>query len=185
MTGWFDRTLIYAIGGAAWTNGNASLTAGPSWYVANLGAGYPNIVNWNKSLTGYDVGGGVEYAWTPNWTVRVEYRYYNFGNNNNQAIYLGAQPQLDPQRKRRQGRPDLSVRRSRCGAGCRQILTFSALSFCTPEPQLSPAATPGFFAPWDVASGRRRRGVDNNHRFFYVLLRKYLAYICHTNLKFK
>ena len=23
----------------------------------------------------------------PNWTVRVEYRYYNFGNNSNQAIY--------------------------------------------------------------------------------------------------
>jgi outer membrane immunogenic protein len=43
-------------------------------------------VNWNNSLTGYDVGGGVEYAFTPNWTVRVEYRYYNFGNNNTQAI---------------------------------------------------------------------------------------------------
>jgi outer membrane immunogenic protein len=87
LTGWFDRTLIYAIGGAAWTNADASLTAGPSWYASNLRAGFVNSVNWNKTLTGYDVGGGVEYAWTPNWTLRVEYRYYNFGNNNNQAIY--------------------------------------------------------------------------------------------------
>jgi outer membrane immunogenic protein len=87
LTGWFDRTLIYAIGGAAWTNGDASLTAGPSWYASNVSAGYANNVNWNKTLAGYDVGAGVEYAWTPNWTVRVEYRYYNFGNNNNQAIY--------------------------------------------------------------------------------------------------
>jgi outer membrane immunogenic protein len=88
LTGWFDRTLIYAIGGAAWTNGEATITAGPSWVIPGA---WSNSVNWNKTLSGYDVGGGVEYAFTPNWTVRVEYRYYNFGNNNNAAVYWAPQ----------------------------------------------------------------------------------------------
>jgi outer membrane immunogenic protein len=85
---WWDRALFYAIGGAAWTNANANLTAGTSYYAALAASGYPLSVHWNKTLTGYDVGGGVEYAFNPNWTVRVEYRYYNFGNNNNAAYYF-------------------------------------------------------------------------------------------------
>lgn len=69
----YDRALFYAIGGAAWGQGTASLTS------TYLGGG---TVSKNSSLSGYDVGGGVEYAFTPNWVGRVEYRYYDFGNYN-------------------------------------------------------------------------------------------------------
>lgn len=91
LTGWFDRTLIYAIGGAAWTNLDSTLSAGTSWYGFNAGYGWANSVNWNKTLTGYDVGGGVEYAFNPNWTVRVEYRYYNFGKSSSDYLYWAPQ----------------------------------------------------------------------------------------------
>ena len=29
---------------------------------------------------GYTVGGGLEYLFAPNWSAKVEYQYYNFGN---------------------------------------------------------------------------------------------------------
>ncbi|WP_374546019.1 outer membrane protein [Rhodoblastus sp.] len=71
----YDRALFYAIGGAAWAQGTASLTGTTTgiWY---------GSVSKTADLSGWDVGGGVEYAFTPNWVGRVEYRYYDFGNYN-------------------------------------------------------------------------------------------------------
>jgi outer membrane immunogenic protein len=72
----YDRALFYAIGGAAWAEGKGTLTgAAPSGL-------FIGSVSSSKTLSGYDVGGGVEYAFTPNWVGRVEYRYYDFGKNN-------------------------------------------------------------------------------------------------------
>ncbi|MBV8474851.1 MAG: porin family protein [Hyphomicrobiales bacterium] len=55
-----DRTLIYATGGFAY----GQLFNGP--------------FN-NNAQTGYTVGGGVEYAFLSNWTMRVEALYVNLG----------------------------------------------------------------------------------------------------------
>jgi outer membrane immunogenic protein len=72
----YDRALFYAIGGGAWAQSSATLSgAAPSGL-------FIGSVSRNKDLSGYDVGGGVEYAFTPNWVGRVEYRYYDFGKNN-------------------------------------------------------------------------------------------------------
>jgi outer membrane immunogenic protein len=68
----YDRALFYAIGGAAWGGATASLTD------VTAGLYFPN----STTASGFDVGAGVEYAFTPNWVGRVEYRYYDFGNNN-------------------------------------------------------------------------------------------------------
>ncbi len=68
----YDRALFYAIGGAAWGGANNSIMD------VNTGLGLSS----NTTATGFDIGGGVEYAFTPNWVGRVEYRYYDFGNNN-------------------------------------------------------------------------------------------------------
>ena len=68
----YDRALFYAIGGAAWGGATASLTD----------ATFPVYLSQSTTASGFDVGGGVEYAFTPNWVGRVEYRYYDFGNNN-------------------------------------------------------------------------------------------------------
>jgi outer membrane immunogenic protein len=68
-----DRTLFYVIGGGAWTQNTASLTDNWSGYGISRSA----------TRGGYDIGGGIEYAFTNNWTGRIEYRYYNFGTANN------------------------------------------------------------------------------------------------------
>jgi outer membrane immunogenic protein len=36
----------------------------------------------SKTLTGWVVGGGVEYMFNPNWIARLEYLYENFGDVN-------------------------------------------------------------------------------------------------------
>ncbi len=83
----YDRALFYAIGGVAWAgaNGSFSATDGAEWL------GYSN----STTLSGFDVGAGVEYAFTPNWVGRVEYRYYDFGNTNlNSSLYYDELPGL-------------------------------------------------------------------------------------------
>ena len=66
-----DRALFYATGGAAF---------------GGLRNTYLNTTNglgdsFSKTRVGYTVGGGVEYAFTNNWSLRAEYRYTDFGNN--------------------------------------------------------------------------------------------------------
>jgi outer membrane immunogenic protein len=76
----FDRALFYAIGGAAFTHNSADHFAGPALTTLLGQFGVPATpVNLSHDWTGFDIGGGVEYAITPNWTARVEYRYYDFG----------------------------------------------------------------------------------------------------------
>ena len=65
----YDRVLFYATGGAAF---------------GDLHNSYVNTFNglsdsFNHTRVGYTVGGGVEYAFTNNWSVRAEYRYTDYG----------------------------------------------------------------------------------------------------------
>ncbi len=64
----FNQFLVYAIGGVAFSELKHN-------YINWLGADF----GFSNTRTGFDVGGGVEYAFTQNWTARLEYRYYNFG----------------------------------------------------------------------------------------------------------
>jgi len=70
-----DRTLLYVIGGVAWADASSAFTPGAS---------YNGAANFTVShtYTGYDIGGGVAYAFTPNWIGHVEYRHYGFGSWN-------------------------------------------------------------------------------------------------------
>ncbi|MDB5654836.1 MAG: hypothetical protein JWQ94_2449 [Tardiphaga sp.] len=64
--------LLYAKGGYAWKdNSNIGVT--------NAGLAQPFAASGNAK-DGYTVGGGLEYMFAPNWSAKVEYQYYNFGN---------------------------------------------------------------------------------------------------------
>jgi outer membrane immunogenic protein len=67
----WDRALIYVTGGGAFTNitNNYSL----------FGVGIPSE-SISKTRSGWTVGAGIDYAVTNNWSVRVEYRYSDFGH---------------------------------------------------------------------------------------------------------
>jgi outer membrane immunogenic protein len=65
--------LLYAKGGYAWRDGvgvGASNAAGAPVAFATDGT----------HRDGYTVGGGLEYMFAPNWSVKGEYMYYNFGS---------------------------------------------------------------------------------------------------------
>ena len=56
----FDRTLIYITGGLAYGGLNANPVTGDA-----------------TSNVGWTIGGGLEYAFTNNWTVKLEGLYVN------------------------------------------------------------------------------------------------------------
>jgi outer membrane immunogenic protein len=71
----FDRVLVYATGGLAY--GDVSLKASVNGVQAPA-------LSWNGSTSdvqvGYALGGGVEYAFTRNLTLKAEYLYYDLGD---------------------------------------------------------------------------------------------------------
>jgi outer membrane immunogenic protein len=65
--------MVYVKGGYAYSDNNEKLTLG----VVPI----PFFIN-GDHRNGYTVGAGVEYMFAPNWSAKVEYQYYNFGNAN-------------------------------------------------------------------------------------------------------
>jgi outer membrane immunogenic protein len=64
--------LLYVKGGYAFSDNNESVTL----------AGVPTAVAFSGDHSnGYTVGAGLEYMFTQNWSGKIEYQYYNFGNS--------------------------------------------------------------------------------------------------------
>jgi outer membrane immunogenic protein len=63
-----DRTLIYAKGGVAWGQFDHSSVVHGTVYSSRA-----------DDRVGWLVGGGLEFAFSPNWSVKVEYNYIDFG----------------------------------------------------------------------------------------------------------
>ena len=66
----FDQMLVYATGGLVVASIDDTYAAG---------AGYSSI---DMARLGWTAGAGLEYAVTPVWSVRAEYRYAGFGHYN-------------------------------------------------------------------------------------------------------
>ncbi|MCV9935926.1 porin family protein [Boseaceae bacterium BT-24-1] len=71
-----DRFLIFATGGVAFGNVNHSAS------VSYRGVGRSLAGSTSSFETGWTVGGGVEYAFTNNVSVKAEYLYYDLGRKN-------------------------------------------------------------------------------------------------------
>jgi len=76
VTGRFGYTwgpaLLYAKGGYAW-RGNDNIGA-------SLGGVPVAFSTTGDHKDGFTVGAGLEYMFAPNWSVKGEYQYYNFGS---------------------------------------------------------------------------------------------------------
>ena len=70
--GW-DRVLLYATGGYAYGQEDTFLNVAPG-----------GVLNFSRGaeLSGWTVGGGVEYAVTNNLSFKTEYLYFQFDRNN-------------------------------------------------------------------------------------------------------
>ena len=64
----WDRMLLYVKGGGAWVRDVYTITAGGGFFAET------RDTNW-----GWTIGAGLEYGLTPNWSVKAEYNYLDFG----------------------------------------------------------------------------------------------------------
>jgi opacity protein-like surface antigen len=80
-----DRTLFYAKGGAAWTRGTVDM------FVNNNPKGV--FTSTNSFVTpGWTVGAGVEYALAPAWSMKLEYDYLSFQDQDVATPYAPGNP---------------------------------------------------------------------------------------------
>lgn len=84
-----NNYLIYATGGAAWAGMNFN------GFISNavVPVGVTSInTSSSNTLSGWVVGGGLEYLLTPNWTLRGEYLYYAFSGVTSTAPCIACGP---------------------------------------------------------------------------------------------
>jgi len=74
----FDRVLVYATGGLAY--GEVKNSA--NFFANTLGNPLQFSGGTSDVEVGYTVGGGVEYAFTSNLSLKAEYLYYDLGKTN-------------------------------------------------------------------------------------------------------
>ncbi len=72
-----DQVLLYAKGGVAFLNADA--TTLDACNVGGCGALLINATG-SDTMVGWTLGGGLEYAFTPNWSIKAEYMYFDFGD---------------------------------------------------------------------------------------------------------
>ncbi len=65
----FDRLLIYGKGGVAFAHDNDSLNDV-----------FGSTASASLNRTGWTAGAGLEYAFAPNWSAKIEYDYLGFGS---------------------------------------------------------------------------------------------------------
>jgi outer membrane immunogenic protein len=74
----FDRILVYATGGLAYGDVNNSVN-----FFANTAGNPLQFAGRSGDVeVGYAVGGGIEYAFTNNLSLKAEYLYYDLGKTN-------------------------------------------------------------------------------------------------------
>ncbi len=80
-----NSTLFYFTGGFAF---GGLRQHGEDNTDPNLTANY----DFNGTVTGYVLGGGIEYKFSPSWSLKAEYQYLNFGKNNATTSAAAADP---------------------------------------------------------------------------------------------
>jgi outer membrane immunogenic protein len=78
----FDRVLPYVTGG--WAVGNRKISG-----EITEGAVETLFSASGSNLSGWTVGGGVEWAFWDHWTAKFEYLYIDFGNRDNNNAFFG------------------------------------------------------------------------------------------------
>ncbi len=71
--------LFYAKGGWAFLDTDLSISG------INAVTGLPWTVS-SSGLDGWTIGGGIEYMWSPSWSFKAEYLYFDFGRNHNDWV---------------------------------------------------------------------------------------------------
>jgi outer membrane immunogenic protein len=68
----FDRTMLYLTGGVGWINNEVAVNATVAPFIIGMTD--------SKMHVGGVVGGGIEHALAPNWSIKGEYMYSMYGS---------------------------------------------------------------------------------------------------------
>jgi outer membrane immunogenic protein len=87
----WNNVLLYGTGGFAWGQNSVSHTA------TCVGAGCPGVTlpftstapSTTSTFAGWAAGAGAEWAFLPNWTLRVEYLHLQFDNVGESYVFTG------------------------------------------------------------------------------------------------
>jgi opacity protein-like surface antigen len=77
--GQFNHSLLYAKAGAAFIHNQADITTNATESFVALP---PQVTSARSSKLGWTIGAGVEHAIAPAWSVKLEYDYAEFGEQN-------------------------------------------------------------------------------------------------------
>lgn len=78
----FDRVLPYVTGG--WAFGERKFDGSLAAFVPGAATPFDTVAfSSSHSMSGWTVGGGIEWAFWGNWTAKFEYLYIDFGNHDN------------------------------------------------------------------------------------------------------
>jgi outer membrane immunogenic protein len=87
----WDRVLFYATGGVEIADIENTYASPPfaagGFFALAIPARPAAYDSFSSGRVGWTVGGGVEYAIDPNWSVRAEYRYTDFGTFNEFLVH--------------------------------------------------------------------------------------------------
>ncbi|HMK90215.1 MAG TPA: outer membrane beta-barrel protein [Methylocystis sp.] len=73
--------LIYGTGGLAYGDANFSISGVQAVAIPGTSAGFFSG-SYSDTRVGWTAGGGVEWLFLPNWSVKVEYLYFDLGSAN-------------------------------------------------------------------------------------------------------
>ena len=77
-----DATLVYFTGGLAFAGAHEQVTASLNDELEGGQTFAGSVSNSSsKTLTGYVLGGGIEHAFTPSWSMKAEYQYLQLGKS--------------------------------------------------------------------------------------------------------
>lgn len=77
----WGMALLYVKAGGAWAHDKYDLTI--------VGV---NVASASETRWGWTVGAGLEYAFSPNWSAKIEYNYLDFGTKTVTSTILGVIP---------------------------------------------------------------------------------------------
>jgi len=79
VTGWLPRSLLYVKGGGAWIRERWEVLQDFTGTAEFLTGGGPQHLFQTETRSGWTIGGGLEYAIAPNWSIFAEFNHYDFG----------------------------------------------------------------------------------------------------------
>jgi len=77
---WQPNSLLYFQGGAVWSRVEANLV------LTNTATGAVFAGSASTTKTGWTIGGGWEYRFSPQWSVFIEGNYYDFGSRDRTIV---------------------------------------------------------------------------------------------------